>query len=284
MKHKLAIAAVSAALLSALAGCQLAIPSLSTPASTLEFQDDLVGIFAATSPIPNDPIEQIYGTAAQSGSYSFDGLDGFYLLAMRMPDATDGFDSVGFYADDSITDVAGTTTTTNDTDTNRTLTGTLHVSAGHFEFYAYAIRQDADGRVYITGAGQGIAFDGDASAVTTQSMSDSKTITTNGKSVTNSMSITFNVKAEPKPSNIVLIDMDVNNAVLSRTEYAPGTVPSSITPKSGTAYIIVETHTVDDNGTADVLRAIYSPKDPTLHIYADRWDGILIEHITDINW
>jgi len=289
MKHKIAIILVSAALLGALTGCQLAVPGLSVTS------DRLVGIFATTTSLDLGPAGRIDATAqtqtdqdpdgsTQSQTvYDFPGLDGFYLMNTFNDDTGNSTYTTG---SDSMTDIAAFISMTNDDQTGFTLKGTLHVSLGTYEFHMYAIRQAADGSVYLMGSGDQSIFVGGGAIGTTysQTFSESNTITTGGQSVTTSSSVEFKVRIEATPVDIVIIEMDSDNVQLHSTQYSPGDVPETLTPDADTAYLIVETHTVDGSGNLGAQRAVYSRGDSNLYSFAARPDGICVQHITDIAW
>jgi hypothetical protein len=140
-----------------------------------------------------------------------------------------------------------------DDENSTQLEGTIYVSltgGGTGPFYFNPVYQGADGSVYST-SGDGISSQGIESegSVMSQTMDYTSTVTENGKTKTESMSIKLNVSAMHPPEKIVVLQMDGGSGLISRKEYAPGEPPESITPERGAEYLIVETHKKDNAST-----------------------------------
>jgi len=172
-----------------------------------------------------------------------------------------------------------------DDDVTRTLSGTLHVTAGLYFFSFYSVYQARDLSVYIDSHEEDFVVDGHNVGMTaSQSMSQSTIVQHGIVSSTSIMDVTFFVHVEPMPTSIVVVDMSDDNSPLARHEYEPGTLPSSWTPAPGTAYLILETHTVDNHGQAGMLREVYGHDATHFFTFAARADGICLRHNTDISW
>ena len=310
MTRKLIVTAFSAILFAGLAGCALPldVPSQPGPAepstppeSTLpsDFTDKLIGVYMTTEPLALGPDERMYatetpGTGYASGvpQYMFTTLDGFYMFEVHLENpSTDSNQYEGSILDPAQEDTTSTDASTGIATTTRAVTGTIQVASSDdgsiYTLFGNPIYQTVDDKVYLIKgtADQTLAFLRDTQQVsqapdTTLTLSQTTTLTTNGQTTIYDSTVAFTVRLIKAPAKIVVLDMGANNRPLSRTAYAPGTLPSSLTPHTGTAYIILETTSVDSS----VDRRILSPDDTVFVTYAARSDGICIGYPTHLNW
>lgn len=167
-----------------------------------------------------------------------------------------------------------------------TLTGTIYVSSSSSvrTYYFNPVYQGADGRIYAL-SGDGFATATEAhgeGSVISQTMDETTTLTEDGQAKMNSTSITVSISAVFQPEKIVVLQMNEENAVLSRMEYAPDAMPESISTKPSTAYFIVETHRQDDAGHHNTVRTIYGNDAESIETFIVREDGICEKHGTII--
>ena len=300
MGRRLRVITLAVVMVLGLSGCSLLgylpqLPPSSGPAALpSDLQDKLIGVFATTAVLDLAEGERVFATTTPQDSASpagqtpprltFPGLDGFALLAFSEPTTP----TTSTQADDSVLDVAvafadNSDATTGETISTMTLTGTLHVGGPHANYMLVGnpVYETSAGKVYLVQGDQSVEVNpnnvGMSLSVTlAQNISISTASQTKGYDAT----VTFTVTVVKAPQQIVILDMSSDNNPLSRTEYAPGTVPDSLTPAEGTAYIIVETDAADSSVSREILGL-----DATNFLtYAAREDGTCIGHNTTINW
>lgn len=169
-----------------------------------------------------------------------------------------------------------------------TLTGTVYVSPVNIArtYYFNPVYQSADGSVYAT-TGNGFMVNTEAyseGSVYSQTLDATTTVTEGGKTKTDSTSITLSISVMFAQEKIVVLQMSEESAVLLRNEYAPDTMPESISTESETDYLIVETHKRDDTGHIKISRATYSSDTENIETFFVREDGICVKHWTRMIW
>jgi hypothetical protein len=310
IKKLAAVCCLLAVLLSA-GGCRLA----KEESGTAEAKDRLIGVFVTTEHLDlfdfegyiNDHTDsaltggeittggdnkkyngRVYATQTISNGhadYAFEGLDGIsfyepYVPATESADAYNaliGGDGIG---DSKVVIAAGD-------NKGLTLEGTIYVTpeaAGRAYFFN-PVYQDAAGNVYVT-TGSGSTSIGHTAegTVFSQSYKESYTETVNGKQTADDVSVTVAVSMKYDAEEFAILQMDDEHTVLARDEYAPGAVPETITPRSGTAYMISESRAKDADGKTQVSRVLYGRDAQYIRSYRDRGDGILLAQDTKIEW
>ncbi len=315
MRNKKIIAVLCILLLNTLSGCQLAKVNVGTSL----YEDSMVGIFVTTEYLDlfdmegylNDNIKnfkggnifvgadakknmgRIYATLSEriltneetgetstTEEYVFpiEGISYFTATVLPMSGRSSYHTSI---SDPAISD--GHTSFGND---STALEGTIYTSISEkaLTFYFNPVYQSTDGRVYLTaGTGMTAPMDGEGTEMS-QSMDATTTVTENGKAVTKSFSVKLSVSSMFAPEKIVILQMDTDNKVASCSEYAPDALPKSITPEQRTAYIIVETHKKNAEGTTIVSRNIYGHDMKSIETFSARSDGICVKQWVQIQW
>ena len=209
------------------------------------------------------------------------------LIDFVIEPETENHDSYPEFVNDSlINDVA---VGINDMDDGErvTLTGTIYAAASNESRALYSfcpVYQSPDGSVYLT-EGASISGQMDPGGMHFAStIKDPTTVTENGKSTTKSISITLSVGAIFAPEKIVVLQMDEENTLLSRTEYEPDAMPESISMEPKAAYLIVETHKRDYTGQIIISRTAYGGDDEYFETFFARDDGFCEGHSTYIEW
>ncbi len=167
-----------------------------------------------------------------------------------------------------------------------TMEGTLYVlPGGTSAYFLNPVYHSADGSVYLT-SGNGISSSGehDEGSMMSQSLSAKKTITENGKTKTDSFSVTISVSFMFAPESIIILQMNENGELLSRLEYAPDALPDSFEPEAQTAFLVVETKKHDSEGTIKVSRNIYNRDAQSMETFYPRADGVCVKDWTLIEW
>ncbi len=238
-------------------------------------------------------ISEETGEPSEMLEYVFEGVEGysFFMPTITDPETGDSYRSQS--SDGAISD-AKVALASHGEDEDITLEGTIYypiiLNNGNFNFAAYVnpVYQSLDGSVYAL-AGDGISSGGNAGTggKFTYTLDNSTTVTENGTEKTMSASISISVAAMFPPEKIVIAQLDEASAIVSRKEYEPGTLPYELSVDDGTEYIIVETHSLDENGEPLVGREMYNSADDSATGFTSfycREDGICAQKYTALNW
>ena len=322
MKRKILTVICCAMLLSILSGCMLAKEDKGADANA--FGDRLIGVLVTTEHLdlfdiesyirdnlrgfqggvtsPSGNEQQYQGrlyatltartlTSEETGEtmeieeYVFEGIEGIAFFAPTIVDTEAGTTYRSSMSDEGISN--GHVGFFHGDDEQRvTMEGTIFVvPATYIVYYINPVYQSADGSVYVT-TGSGISTSGVQSegSVMSQTLSDTRTVTENGRASTDSASITIGISAMYAPETIVVLQMDKDSRVIDRVEYVPGTLPETVTLEAGTDYIIVETHRRNYEGNPTLSREVYGKDTGTIEAFFARDDGICVKQTTRINW
>lgn len=219
------------------------------------------------------------GETIEIEKYVFAVVDGMSFYAAKVPATAARGNFVASGSDEAISE-RHVSLNSGDKANITTLEGTVYISpTGHDRTYYFnPIYQSADGRVYAT-TGSGLVAGGTDSegVVSAQTLDARYTMTENGKTVTDSVSVKISFIVMYRPEKIVVLQMDAESAVVSRMEYATGEVPKTITPEKNMAYIVVETHKTDSAGNAQTSRKLYGKDAESLEAFFCREDGVCIQ-------
>jgi hypothetical protein len=232
------------------------------------------------------------GEAAEMPEFVFEGVPGFLFYLATIKDT--GLDGEPYpYTISSISDGAISdaiiSTDFSDDKTGTVLEGTIFVTPSYqnLTFFLNPVFQSADGRVYTVSEGGGFLVNNESfseGAVYSQTLDNTTTATENGRTKTDSTSITLHISYMFAPEKIVILQMDVNSGLLMRMEYAPGAMPEAFTPEADTAYLIVETHKRDDTGSPVISRGVFGRDAENIESFFSRDDGICVKRLTEIRW
>ena len=226
------------------------------------------------------------GETFDTEEYTFESVAGFSFFTALVPATKERTSYYTTMSDDGISD-SKTGIVSKDEGNALDLEGTIYVSPSGEQnaYYINPVYQDAEGRVYAT-SGSGF-FTGEGQAegqIYSQTLSATTTLTENGKTVKNSASVKITLNVMNPPKKIVLLQMDRNSSVVSRAEYAPGTLPKEISPEPGVEYIVIETHKTGSDGNDTVARTLYGKDAQTLYTFYCREDGVCVKQWTQVNW
>jgi hypothetical protein len=245
--------------------------------SAQEYQDRLYAT------VKTETLTSDTGEKTESEDYVFENIPGFRLFAPTLQSEHGNYTAT--MSDDAFSDVS--IDVNEDYDKNsRILEGTIYtVPEGVEVYYFNPVYQSEDGSVYLT-SGEGISVSGvrDESDLTSHTLDATYTVTENGKSKTESISVSISYSVMFAPENIVVLQMDAEGSPLSRTEYAPGAMPEELTPGKTAAYLIVETHKKDAEGKPRLSREIYGDDAEIIETYSAREDGVCVKRETQIKW
>lgn len=229
---------------------------------------------------------RLYATVdAQTNTITFEGIEGTLYACAQFPtpEVDNNFASV--QSDNTISD-GGTSVHVSDDEVRITMEATIYAAPKSpiLAIYPNPVYQSADGRIYVI-SGMGSFMGGDLiGSQVTQTLDNKVTITENGKSKEASTIIKITLAVMIPPERIVLVEMDEYSSILSRTEYSPGELPDTFTPKSGTEFVIVEAHKKNLEGKPEVSRTLYDKNSKTIETYYGREDGLCIKQWTQIDW
>ncbi len=305
MKNKWIIAACLAALLP-LSGCQLAQADTGSAPS----EDRLVGVLVTTEHLDlfdfdrylNDNLYTVLNsggditvsgdTSAYEGRlyasqyeddhprYKFEGVEGWMCLSLYDEES-----------DCSYTDTNGIETSIHyfvgDEEESTDLTGTLYLSieSGGKQYCVNPVYQSADGSVYAM-SGNSYGFEGETSPgeLFRISMESSVTTTESGVSKTESSSVTAVFEAVYPTKELTVVQMNSENQILTETTYSVDQLPESITPEENAAYLIFESHSVDENSEPIVSYQLCGQEAAWGFVYDPQEDGTCLKKSIELNW
>lgn len=320
MKRKMMIAVCFALILCALTGCQLAQENAGTSEDKLvgifitteyldlfgfeDYLNDNLSSFRGGE-ITVDGNTQKYqgrlyatlttriltneetGETSETEEYVFEGVEGIAYFSPAMPATVQRDSYIASVSDEAISD-GHMSLNYGDDENSTTLEGTIYTSPSNkrHTYYFNPVYQNADGSVYVV-SGSGFTVNGESyseGSAYSQTLDATTTVTENGKVRTDSMSITLSISIMFAPEKIVILQMDADSGLLSRTEYAPDAMPRVFMPEADTAYLILETYKRDDTGSPKISRAIYGRDAEKIETFFVRTDGICVKHWTQIMW
>ena len=223
------------------------------------------------------------GEVVTTKEYVFEGVRGFPYFYYTITDGTETYNTASGNeaVSDGHTDISVT-----DEGESVTLDGTIYVAStgGNVTYYMNPVYQSSDGRVYAM-SGSGMSFDGDSEGMTcSHTIDSSTTVTENGEKKTHSISVKTTISVMNPPRRVSVLQFDSDDAILSREEYLPGSLPETITPKQGCSYIILETIKTSPNQGETVSRTLYQMEDETLENFYLRDDGVCVKQSTALKW
>jgi hypothetical protein len=228
--------------------------------------------------------------AVTAGEYVFENLEGMGFLSPTLIDSN-GDRVIGNQADDGISDIRMARQEADDEDKTE-LYAKVYVSAGGDinyldgqTLYFNPVYQDGAGGVYLT-AGSGFSTAGSSSegSVYAQTLTDSVTVTADGKSKTESISVEMAIETIFAPEKIALLQMNAAGELVRRDEFLPEATPEELAPEDETEFIVVETHKRHTSGESSVSREVLSAEDETFETFYERGDGICVKRTTAIKW
>ena len=213
-----------------------------------------------------------------SDDYSFPGIEGMRFTYAQFKGATDTYYALTL--DEGIS--KGKTNITDAEDEERLeLSATIYAVPdvrGARPFYINPVYQTEDGRLYVT-SGEGTLLTGDAtSGGFTTTFKENSTTKSGDKERAYSAEISIAIEYMRRPQSVAIIEMDIQNSPITRTEYACDEVPSEF--DSDAEYLIVESYFYD--GT--VLRELVGRDDDSISTFRCADTGICIEQTTSVIW
>lgn len=158
----------------------------------------------------------------------------------------------------------------------------------HIVFYSNPVYQTSDGAVYVTsGMGHSYTINSDIGIDSFRSSSTLKTThktAVNGEASEVENIVTINYEGVRMAQSISVLEMSAGNKLLRTQNYAPTDFPKEITVEDDTAYIIVETRSVDSEGNKIVSRQICSADHPdeSFEVFIPAEKGYAIKQTTKV--
>lgn len=158
----------------------------------------------------------------------------------------------------------------------------------HICFYHNPIYQTDSGEVYVT-SGSGHSY-GVGNSVSIYGMSGTyfmdQTFSTNlnGKveELTNSISVTM--ESVRNAEKLVILEMGADNKLLRTEEYNPRSFPKELIVGADTAYVIAETHSLDENDSPVITRQVctVNSEDERLEVFVPMGSGYVSKQETKV--
>ena len=155
--------------------------------------------------------------------------------------------------------------------------GTVYFPAGsQVMLCTNPVYMTEDGEYYVV---QGQAFHStiEEGGSMSQSVSDEKTWTIDGQETIYAAEFKVTVKGVIVAEKVALVWMGEGDKKLSRTEYAPGALPETITAEGD--YLIVE-----QSAGETVSRSLYQPGDQTVTVYSKGEQPWCVPDAMQVNW
>lgn len=223
----------------------------------------------------------------ETEEYLFEGVEGIPYFSATVP-ATARNDSYKTSMSDSAISDGHVNLNYGDETNSTTMEGTIYISPTRKErtYYYNPVCQSTDGSVYITSGSSFMVGDWTASEGEqfSQAMDAAYTITENGRTKTESVSVTLSISVMFAPETIVILQMDTYGGLLSRMKYTPGELPEKFSPEPDTAYLVVETHKRDATGNITIAWDIYGNESESIETFFARADGVCVKHRAQIMW
>lgn len=297
MKHKLSIILLACIVAAAfLVGVTGAVPFGNDTPGQSQNRDRLIGVFITREPLDVPDLQETaqnmlsggevslpegnirrYAVLAEDGTYAFEGLEGFACFAARYRDK-DGVEYWCPTVDEAISDVHTGFHTTEVGD-SIDMTGTIYLTTTAL-FYYNPVYQTATGEVYVLpgeGMADGSQYGSDVSG--SYALQEELTVTAGGKQDTIRSHIEITTCSMDILLGISVLQFDDSSNLLTRSDFAPGTLPEEMMPRPDTAYMVVETHSRNA-----VTRELFQPGSESLSAFFLAEDGICMKQNCTLDW
>lgn len=160
------------------------------------------------------------------------------------------------------------------------LEGTVYIPSGSMSsaIYINPVYQSADGSIYLI-SGQGFSATGDNSegGVYSQTLTDTVTVTENGKIKSFSTSVKVSIATMNPTKTVTIIQMDKDSNLLKKDYYKPEEVPETLFPEKAADYIIVESAKESFDKQPKIERTLFSKGDNSLWFFRNGDGKIFIK-------
>ena len=167
------------------------------------------------------------------------------------------------------------------------LSGRIYVlpMEGEISCFFNPIYQDAEERLYAVQGPQSVGqAQGQGFCIQWESRQMFQSLQEFVESEEGSNYIHAEIWAAYPAERVSLLQMDGENQVIRKTEYAPEEMPPTLTPEADTAYIVTEIYGRDLEGNTTITRTLYEPYHEYLLCPILRDDGFLVDQKTQLDW
>ncbi len=212
--------------------------------------------------------------------YVFDGVDGIRLIAPRITDEAGSYS--GNTVDEGISDASVSFLST-DTGEHISLKGTIYVASGSGLdcFYFNPVYQSPDGQVYVV-SGHGVFWDSSeipGASWTTKLSENREASTDDGAGSSSGTEVEVTVQLVGSPERTALLQFGGGHELLVKTDYQPGALPERLDILPDTAYILLETTSIEG-----VSRTLFQRADAYAYAFYCRDDGVCIKQSCQLGW
>ena len=143
------------------------------------------------------------------------------------------------------------------------------------------------GKIYVI-SGQGSTTSGasEEGETTTLTLTDQVTLTENQKSKIEGVTVKVTGILVKKPTKITLYQMNQDHQVITSNSYTPGKLPEKLTAEKDTAYFLIETQQMDQDGRTSIQRELYEQKEDqdALETLVPLKNGLVSKQYTEVLW
>lgn len=165
---------------------------------------------------------------------------------------------------------------------SREISGTVYEIAdgkGDSTYYVNPVYQSENGEIYaLTGNGYSNGSSDSEENTMSATLTAENTFTENGKSRKEVDKVTVQFAFMYRPVDTIVYQMNAANQILKKVIYDPTSVPDTIKPENGAAYILVETRKKDPSGklvSSRTLLDLKEEEDQYLEIWYPLENGLI---------
>lgn len=220
-----------------------------------------------------EPYQDDDGEYHFSNNYEFVGLEGIALATYQIPNGDESYfaSSVG----DGICDVH-----MKSGGEDQGISGTIWMAqnSGEVVYYMNPIYQTADGRVYLV-PGSGLHISSDVGGRASQKIEAKATITENGETYSYTFTAEVFVDFAEPARTVTIIQMNGNDAEVTRETFQVDNLPKQFVPEDDTAYLIVLSESGDS-----VTRQIIQTGEDQIEVFVQLDKQICVKDYIFVNW
>ena len=219
--------------------------------------------------------------------FTFPGVEGIPFFAATLPPTYDRSEIVSAFGGSGIRN-HGSHFSFGDNFFSAELEGTIYAIPGSLtHVYLNQVFQTSDGAVFIEGSGGGFSYHGTVTegAVFSSTLAETRTINEFGTEHSYSISVTVNNYAKFPATHAVVLQMDANSQIITRTEVARTEMADGISILPNTAYVIMEIHRDVPPGHGEAIQRELITQDTHGHpVFFAGPGGILEAELLEFGW
>ncbi len=306
MIKKAALILLAVIMLAAFCGCQLAVEGKGTGGSNDLLgpgvsSDMLCGMLITFDYIDNTDWNAVLNGTGSAGSmdggkiyaaqktdehgnadFVFEGIDGIRFFQVFIPGDGERNGYSKSYNDSPLLSDVKQGINITDTGKDISLEGTMYLcvnpdpqkETGDFSVYCNPVYETQDGRLYmVPGTGHSM-YDPTSGLESTTALSGEATWTMGGETKKWSAEAKLTVKAIDYIQKYVFKEMDAQDKVVSVLEITEDSIPEEIRLSGNTAYVILETWSLDNNGKTATQRSIVDFSKQSINVMFPTQSGL----------